>query len=666
MDHVRLPPLAGLCALAALLCAAPVRAQEACSATSQIGLERQLRQLSLDLLGRPPTIAEYRAAQAKGRITAEDVREMMTREDFYTRMRGYHRALFKSNVSASVYNNNDARVQGTGDPGSPFGTRGTPTFAMRGGRGVSCDPNIAQATCNAFREDPHAEPATKTCFDANGVPLPVSYDYDTNYYACTRLDVTDATITSCDAAVTKGALPDKHLYFCDLRRDTANALHPWLCLPDPARSTTIVLTQEILEPGTGRVVSFANPVPNPTASFNQLDRCTLTLALNRAVAGSYVAQRGCVQREGYVMTPPPFWDTTGRTQVATCAIEAQQRATNPATGESCETARLLGDRSCGCGAGFARCESSDGRVHQARIAAINTELELITDSVVRREEPYFNILTTRRSFVNGPLSALYRQRQSPSVFVSLTPPASLDTLPAVDFTQQDTWVEYTRGPQHSGVLTTPAFLYRFPTYRARTNEFYEALLCTSFVPPANASFPAPEDPCNRENNLAKRCGCSYCHATLEPTGAHWGRFAERAATWLDPLVYPRVDPRCRDCALAGDTSCGGDCANYVMQAYDADGANSLGMLRTFLYRTSSEETNIEEGPSLLVSRMMVTGDLERCSVRRVWKEMLGRQMSFQEEELYLEPLVNDFAARNHNLKALIEEILSTDAYRRID
>ncbi|HSP80551.1 MAG TPA: DUF1501 domain-containing protein, partial [Myxococcaceae bacterium] len=27
----------------------------------------------------------------------------------------------------------------------------------------------------------------------------------------------------------------------------------------------------------------------------------------------------------------------------------------------------------------------------------------------------------------------------------------------------------------------------------------------------------------------KRCGCNYCHATIEPVGAHWGRFAERAA-----------------------------------------------------------------------------------------------------------------------------------------
>ena len=103
-----------------------------------------------------------------------------------------------------------------------------------------------------------------------------------------------------------------------------------------------------------------------------------------------------------------------------------------------------------------------------------------------------------------------------------------------------------------------------------------------------------------------------------------------------------------------------------MQAYDGDGAQSLGLLKTYLYRTDSEEANIECGPELLVQRMMVTGDLERCAVRRVWTEFIGRPMTFQEEQLYLEKLVNGFASDNHNLKLLIQRLLATDAYRRID
>jgi hypothetical protein len=303
-------------------------------------------------------------------------------------------------------------------------------------------------------------------------------------------------------------------------------------------------------------------------------------------------------------------------------------------------------------------------VHTARVNSINEEPLLIADSVVRRDEPYFNILTTRRSFVNGTLSQFYRSRQGVGVF-TITAPANPDLIPEVSYDQVDTWTEYTRDAQHSGVLTTPEFLYRFPTERSRVNEFYDAFLCKSFVPSPDP-LPPPDDNCHRENNLAKRCGCKYCHATIEPTGAHWGRFDERNALFMSPDRYPRFDPKCRDCALAGNISCGGECSQYVMQAYDGDGANSLGMLKTYLYRTADEEANIEGGPQLLVERMMQTGDLERCTVKRTWNEFLGRPMTAQEQEMYLDELSHEFASSNHSLKTLILKMLMSDAYRRID
>ena len=110
-----------LAALAALVLmqAAPASAEEAvCPAVAKVPLERHLRQLSLDLLGRPPTIDEYRAYQAKGSITAEDIQQMMGSDAFYDRMKGYHRALLRSNISASVFDNGDTRLLGTGAAGS--------------------------------------------------------------------------------------------------------------------------------------------------------------------------------------------------------------------------------------------------------------------------------------------------------------------------------------------------------------------------------------------------------------------------------------------------------------------------------------------------------------------------------------------------------------------
>jgi hypothetical protein len=641
--------------------AVPASAEEAvCGPVTKVPLERHLRQLSLDLLGRPPTVAEYQAFQAKGAISSEDIQQMMNSEEFYERMRGYHRALLRSNVSASVFDNGDTRLQGTGAVNNPLVLRGNTSSGLRGVNNQSCDAFIEQDSCNTSRQDPHSEPATKTCRDAMGVPLPVSYDYDTNFYACTRLNTTDTTITNCDVAVTKGAIPAKHLNFCDMRR-IGTALHPHLCMPDPAKSTTNVLTLEELD-ANGKVVAFVHPAPPAGTTLTRLDRCTLDQPLRNGVKGSYTPQRGCVQREGYVTKSAPFFATDQAAQVAVCAIEAQERETNPWTMESCETTRFSRDRSCGCGTRMRRCEVA--ATHTARIEAINEEPELIADSVLRRDEPYFNLLTTRRSFLNGTLSEFYRERQGVGIF-TITAPAHLDVLPSIPYAQVNTWSEYTRDESHSGVLTTPSFLYRFPTQRARVNHFYEAFLCKTFVPSSDP-LPPPEDNCNRENNLAKRCGCNYCHATIEPTGAHWGRYDERNALFLSPERFARFDPKCRDCALAGDTNCGGECGQYVMQAFDGDGANSLGMLKTYLYRTADEEANIEAGPKLLVERMMQTGDLERCAVRRIWTEFLGRPMSSEESRLYLTPLAQEFSRSNHNLKALIEKLLMTDAYRRID
>ncbi|MEY4577348.1 MAG: hypothetical protein RL701_2051 [Pseudomonadota bacterium] len=639
-----------------------------CSDVSrQTAPTRQLRQLYLDLLGRPPNSDEYKEQTAKGEITEADIEALLTREEFYGRMKTYHRALLRANVSASVPNNGDARLSLAGDGNKPLETRGNVSTQLRGRNGQGCDHFIPQDDCKnpSLQQDPHAEgPASaKTCRDAQGIPLPVSFDYDTDLYACTAL----TGATSCDDAVTKGMLPAKYLYFCDMRRGAMGVLAPFSCLPDASKPTPKTLSQEVTD-DAAHVIAFANPTPpmNPGNTVIRLDRCTLSMSMSNGVRGTFNPQRGCVQREGWVMAAAPFWDTTGVSEVAACAIEAQNRDANPITLATCTGANFLGDRSCGCGANFARCEPGDSSVFQARVDAINEEPLLIADSVLRRDEDYTQILTTRRSFINGVLSALYTQAQAPRS-LAITPPLTREALPSLPYTMPASeWTEYTRADNASGVLTTPAYLYRFPTSRSRVAQFYEAFLCKSFSPPADAVSPDPADLCNRENNLAKRCGCNYCHATIEPTGAHWGRFSERSAEYLDPLRFPKFDAKCRDCALANNTTCDGECNNYVMQAYDGDGANSLGMLKSYLYRTEADEANVTGGPQLLVERMLQTGDVERCVVTRIWKEFLGRPMSVDEQELYMGQLVDDFGSDSRNLKHLIRNVVMTDAYRRID
>lgn len=656
-----LPRLASACLV---LAASAFAADGPVCAASAVPLERQVRQVYLDLLGRPPTMAEYRFYVAKGAILPEDVSGLMEKEEFYGRMKGYHRALLRSNISNSIFVNGDMRLGEVPVGLKPLGIRGNPSTPLRGQNGQGCDAFIAQDDCQTQRQDPQLEPATKQCRDAYGVPLPVSVDYSTDQYRCEAF----TGITSCTAAIGQNdaagrTLPAKHLNFCDMRR-VGTALVPHYCLPNPGNPQTAALTQEVFDAANQYVVAFVNPVTVPANQLQRLDKCGLDLTLTGGIRGRYRAQVGCVQREGVVTTDAPYWDTVNAT-VPMCAIEAQTRSTNPWTMESCLTSRFTGDRTCGCGPKSNRCESAATTLHTARITAFNEEPVLIADSVLRRNEDYFNLLTTRRSFVNGTLSQLYRQNQSAQTWL-VTPPTARDAVPDVPLANVDTWVEYTRDDFASGVLTTPSWLYRFPTQRSRVNQFYDVFLCKHFAPEPGAVAPPPEDSCNRENNLAKRCGCSYCHATIEPMGSHWGRFGERNAQYLSPDVFPRLDARCRDCALAGDTSCNNECGNYVMQAFDGDGANSLGLLRTYLYRTQDEEANIVGGPRLMVQRFMQTGELEKCAVRNIWNHLLGRAMTTEEEGLYLGGLAQAFAADGHDVKALMRRIVATDAYRRID
>ena len=126
-----------------------------------------------------------------------------------------------------------------------------------------------------------------------------------------------------------------------------------------------------------------------------------------------------------------------------------------------------------------------------------------------------------------------------------------------------------------------------------------------------------------------------------------------------PTCHPVSD-------TAGNTTCDNECGNYVMQAFDGEGAQSLGLLNTYLYRTPDEEPNIEGGPKLLVERSLQTGELEKCAVKNVWNHLLGRPMTTEEERLYMNDLVGQFAMSNHNFKSLMLRIVTTDAYRRVD
>ena len=132
----------------------------ACDAPSGLSIERQVRQVYLDILGRPPTMPEYTFYVAKGALLPEDLAGLMGKEEFYGRMRTYHRALLRSNISNSIFINGDMRLADVPVGFRPLGIRGNPSTPLRGQNGAGCNAFIMQDTCNATSEDPQLEPAT--------------------------------------------------------------------------------------------------------------------------------------------------------------------------------------------------------------------------------------------------------------------------------------------------------------------------------------------------------------------------------------------------------------------------------------------------------------------------------------------------------------------------
>ena len=167
---------------------------------------------------------------------------------------------------------------------------------------------------------------------------------------------------------------------------------------------------------------------------------------------------------------------------------------------------------------------------------------------------------------------------APVADVNFTPsPVETHRLPDIPYGESE-WHQVQLSPAHAGVLTHPSFLLRFQTNRARASRFYEAFLCAPFVPP-DGGLPAATEEEARDPDLQRRAGCKYCHASLEPAAAHWGRWTETGAGFLDPNRFPALDEGCLRCAR-GQGGCTAFCRrNYLTRSLSDKDEPYLGMLK---------------------------------------------------------------------------------------
>jgi hypothetical protein len=733
---------------------APAATPSTTCAPQNADATRYLRQLSLDLRGRPPSTEEIARVEAAGSVPDDMIDAMLRSAEFSQRARSWHAELLWPTLDGFRLSTTDLTAF---DPNMTSGAAGgafSPDPELLSDDGRARHPNAVVAIryngtgdrvlrggaggftmCDGRRGAPYEYPApaargaaqptysitvsdgstqTRPYYDEDGAPLPL-YDGEHCPNYCTSVEPAAATgprlrIIRPAAAgrgplcqvVGTGAIAINSGDFASQVNLGTNATAPasWLaaapalsamgcqnagdiceCPADPGGTATAVAgsttafridaapagwsTAHLDRPATGTGAARRIAACPPWAPYRVTNACD-----NTPFSGPDETFR--IRREGTRVVRDWYW--SGGRDMRVCAYDASAAENSARNGQSCATPYSgRRDTTCGCGPRGVYCMPSIGVSQntdlvtqtQSRVReALNEEPLSIVASVIERDEDYFNVFTTRRSFVNGPLRHLYEYQVNSVQGIELQAPAPMSAMPAARF-EDDTMREYVRSPEHSGVLTTPAYLGRFPTWRSRVAQFRISFMCKPFTPGSDR-VPSPTDPCTREPNLAARCGCQNCHAAIEPMTAYFARWAERSTRYLQPLEFPAFDANCAQCALRG-IGCTARCrTQYVTDTVDADGARFAGTLRGFLYRRSDEMSRVEEGPAGLVASAAASGELQSCTVRNAWRQLVNRPMSENELRTLLPGLTSGFEATRHNYRALVRAIVTSATYRRVD
>lgn len=363
-----------------------------------------------------------------------------------------------------------------------------------------------------------------------------------------------------------------------------------------------------------------------------------------------------VEREGWVEVNP-YWAPDQTVKV--CGFEAQTNR-YAANGGDCAGSSGRSQRDCGCGPNLRWCAT--GGVSNKVLRSFGESIELTVEHVLRENLPYLSLFETRKSYVNGPLVHFIKHLSGVTRVKMLPSPYNIDALPDIPY-NDETWHEVDLPRMHAGVLTHPTFLLRFQTNRARASRFYESFLCAPFVPP-QGGLPAASEESALDPDLQRRAGCKYCHSILEPSAAHWGRWAEVGGGYLYPDQYPATHPECYDCAV-NNRRCSGFCrTNYLTRSYSDADEPYMGMLNAYAYRRDPHMHHVEEGPKLLGRTAVADNRFPVCVARKTAEWLLGRSTNVSDQE-WLDELALQFVRDQYGYRKLIKRIITSPQYRRV-
>jgi hypothetical protein len=370
----------------------------------------------------------------------------------------------------------------------------------------------------------------------------------------------------------------------------------------------------------------------------------------------------------------PYWEPDPTKTIKVCAFDAQAAKTytlpagDPDAGTlSCDHVLAVGKaKSCGCGPNLDYCMI--GSVQTAVLTSMREQLLRSVDDATSKP-PYSDLLTSKRAYVNGPLSHYFRylgQRQTFSRTQNLYQPSD-GALPDIPYLSTDTWKPIDRLAPHSGVLTLPAYLLRFQTNRARANRYRIAFEGQFFQPPSTK-----DTACNKDgDDLTQRCVCRSCHVTLEPMAAYFGLLSEAGTTSLQDFTreYPSLTACSKGISPASTTWCDRfytatpDLVDPDVRPYKLKAAHYADKAHPDV------QPHFDSGPGKLAADDIASGLFHQVTTRRMFLMLMKREPNLDAasqdfEGDLLDGIAKEFQA-SEDLKQLVKRLVKLPTYRRM-
>lgn len=404
--------------------------------------------------------------------------------------------------------------------------------------------------------------------------------------------------------------------------------------------------------------------------FREAPACDPSFEQSAYDGGVPVADRNGLT--GWVKVEP-YW--APGTKVKVCAIDAQAHLKGPFSGIECGTTAALVNphRDCGCGPNLSFCQlgspyAAGGVFYEPTFEVLNrafAEQSLrFARRLVEEGRPWSALLNSAETEVNGPIAHYLRYQTGTNLTANLAsrPDLGYPNPRQLSWPDARTWVRVQSRGKAAGVLTQPHFLLKFATNRARANKFYNSFLCSSFQAPPGG-LPSPTEACARNPNLTQRCGCSSCHAALEPMAARWGRFAERGTHELPAAEFPSFDASC----VADGGPVNQRCRDFY-RTHAASQAEQpyVGQPKAFLFADGFEH-HVDEGPLTLAQQAIASGAFARCTVSKEFQRVVGRPLreDLADERALRDALTTRFTGSNYDLRDLMRALVATPQFRTL-